>query len=64
MNEIQIKDLVDTNFRILTLLGYATALVMDYRNITDDSGNVKKCDWFLNSVNNVVYLSKPLPEFP
>lgn len=64
MTDEQIKDLVDTNFRILFLLGYATSLVMEYKSLNTYHDDEKKCDWFIQSINNVIYLKKPLPELP
>lgn len=63
MTEESIKELIDTNYRLLLLLGYSTALVMDYKNLNTYHDNESKCNWFMQAVNNVVYLKKPLPEF-
>ncbi len=64
MTDEQIQKLVDTNYRVLTLLGYATALIVDFKSLHEYHDQSNMCDWFLNAVNNVVYLNKPLPEFP
>ena len=44
MNESQIQNLIDANFRILLLLGYASSLVMSYRELEvyhDDDEKIK-----------------------
>jgi len=66
MKEKEIQEIIDMNYRALTLLGYATSLIMDYREtcVLRHTDEKKKCDWFLEALNNVVYLNKPLPEMP
>lgn len=60
---IEIQDVINMNYRVLTLLGIATSLIADCRN---DSPNNKKYkfDWFMDAINDVVYLNKPLPPLP
>lgn len=62
--EEQIKELTDINFRILTLLGFATSIVMSYKELEAYHDDTEKVDWFLQSLNNVIYLNKPLAEMP
>ncbi len=64
MTDEQIKNIIDTNFRILILLGYSTSLVMEYKNfLVKESKEHKKCEWFIQALNDVIYLQKPLPPF-
>ena len=64
MTDDQVKQLCDDNFRILTMLGYAAALIMDYRKLPNHIHQKEKCDWFLQAIQNVVYEKKPLPPIP
>ncbi len=61
MNEIKIKDLIDDNYRILILLGYASGLVMELKGLHAYHDSSDKCDWLLQAINDVIYLRKPLP---
>ncbi len=64
MNETEIQQLIDTNYRLLLLLGFATSIVMDYERLEAYHDNSHKCKWFYDSVDNVVYKNKPLPPMP
>ena len=64
MTDESIQNLIDTNYRLLTLLGFATALIFEHKNMSGISTkSYKQCEWFIQAINNVVYLKKPLPEF-
>jgi hypothetical protein len=64
MTDESIQHLIDTNYRLLTLLGFATSLIVEMKNfLGDETRSYKQCEWFLKALNNVVYLKKPLPEF-
>ncbi len=62
--ELDIQALIDTNYRVLTLLGIAVSFVMDYKKLETYHDQSDKCDWFLQAIENVVYLNKPLPPMP
>lgn len=64
MKEISVQDLIDTNFRILLLLGYATSIVTDYQRLEAYHDDSEKCKWFFNAIQAVVYENKPLPPLP
>jgi hypothetical protein len=64
MNETQIKELIDANFRILLLLGYATSIVGSYRRLEAYHDDEEKCKWFFDAVQAVIYENKPLPPIP
>jgi hypothetical protein len=64
MTDDQIKELIDTNFRVLFLLGIATSLIMDYKKLEAYHDDSENCDWFMKAIENVVYLNKPWPEMP
>lgn len=62
--EIDVQDIINMNYRILTLLGMVTSLLVDCKNSRPRSEHYK-FDWFLDSLNAVVYENKsilPLPE--
>ena len=61
------KDTADAFFqmRVVTLLGYATALIMDYKHgefITPEVA--KKIDWFLENMDRVIYKQLPMTDSP
>ena len=65
MKDDQTEKLIHMNQRLLLLLGYATSFVMSYKDSPyTDTKQDEKIDWFLKSVENVVYLDKPLEKMP
>ena len=64
MKEINVQDLIDANFRILLLLGYATSMVMSYSKLETYHDDSEKCKWFFDAVQAVIYENKPLPPIP
>lgn len=64
MKEERIQEIIDMNYRVLTLLGMAASIIMDYKTLEAYHDNSEKCDWFLNALNDVIYLKKPIPAFP
>ena len=64
MKEISFQDLIDANYRILILLGYATSIVGDYRRLEAYHDDEEKCKWFFDALQAVVYENKPLPRMP
>lgn len=64
MSEIDTQELVNANYRILLLLGYATSIVMDYKRLEAYHDNTYKCDWLLDAIQKVVYENKPIPKLP
>lgn len=64
MKEIDIQELINVNYRILLLLGYATSIVSDYQRLEAYHDDKEKCDWFFSAVQAVIYENKPLPPMP
>ena len=64
MKEINVQDLIDTNFRILLLLGYATSIVMNYQKLEAYHDDAEQCKWFFDAIQDVIYENKPLPPLP
>lgn len=64
MKELDIQAIIDMNYRVLTLLGFATAIVSDYKDLEVYHEKSDKCDWFINAIQAVVYEKKPLPPLP
>ena len=64
MTDEQIQDLINMNYRVLTLLGIATAFMMELQE--DELSNCarEKYQWFVKAIQDVIYLNKPLPEMP
>ncbi len=67
INDKDVKHLIDMNARLLLLLGYSTAtifgIIKDYRIILSQSDN-EKYKWLKDSIENLIYLDKPLPPCP
>ena len=63
MKEIDMENIINMNYRALTLLGMTTSLLMECREISPKE-NHYKFDWFLNCLNAVIYENKPIPPFP
>jgi hypothetical protein len=64
MKEINVQDLINVNYRLLVLLGYAASIVMSYEKLEAYHDDSEKCKWFFDSLQNVVYENKPLPPMP
>lgn len=58
--DIPYQNLIDMNYRILILLGIATSMIMDYKQLESYHDNGCKCDWFFKAIEDVVYKNKPL----
>lgn len=57
MKEINVQQLIDTNYRLLTLLGMGTHIIMH-------DAQKKDRDWWMQAIQAVVYENKPLPPMP
>lgn len=65
MNKKDIEKLIHMNQRLLMLLGYSTALIIpNKKHICINKFESKKYKWFMKSLENVVYLDKPLEPAP
>ena len=64
MNETQIQNIIDMNYRVLTLLGIAVSIIMDYKKLEVYHDDSYKCDWFIDAIQKVVYENKPIPTLP
>jgi hypothetical protein len=63
MSEIDIQKLIDMNYRVLTLLGVVTSLLLECK-INMPKSEQYKFNWFVDALNDVVYNGKPIPKFP
>lgn len=64
MNDKQIQDLIDKNFKILLLIGYASSLIMSYSRLECYHDDEEKIKWFFDAIHAVIYENKPLPPIP
>lgn len=62
MNDENIQNLINMNYRVLTLLGMASALFYEIRHNLPESEHWK-FTWLDEAVSNVVYENKPIPPF-
>lgn len=62
MYDINIKELIDSNHRLSLLLGYSMSFITTTSRLTED--DEKKYQWLIKSIENVLYLNKPLPVMP
>lgn len=62
--EIDVESIITANYRFLTLLGIATSIIMDYKDLEAYHDKSDKCDWFMQAIQDVVYENKPIPPLP
>ena len=62
MKEIEIEKIVQTNQRLLLILGYAVGFIQNVPLST--SKDQLQYEWLIKAIENGVYLDKPLPPMP
>lgn len=63
MNDENIKHLLDMNARLLLVMGYATSVLLELgKHIPEEKK--QGLYWVIESIENIVYLDKPLPPMP
>lgn len=62
--EINIENITNLNNRLLILLGIATSIIIDYKELEAYHDKSYKCDWLMKAIQDVVYENKPIPEMP
>lgn len=62
-NDEYLQKILNMNYRVLTLLGMMTALLVEWKNRMPRS-EYYKFDWFMQALNDVVYNNKPIPPIP
>lgn len=63
MTDENIEKLIQMNQRLLLVMGYATSIIVHLRQyipIEDDH----PVAWFIQAMENIVYLDKPFPPMP
>ena len=63
MKDEEIEIIVQKNFDLLFILGVGVTCILALSELSPGFME-KKIEWFLKSVDNVVYLNKEMPEFP
>lgn len=63
MPETEIERLIHMNQRLNLVLGYAMALLHEHYEKTPEYMKTKYY-WLTESVENLIYLDKPLPAYP
>lgn len=58
-----IENMVHMNQRLLLILGFGTSIVLELRKLMDNPDDPRVL-WFIQAMENVVYLDKPLPPMP
>lgn len=59
MIDEELKKITDTNFRVITMLGYAMALLEPLETFMSNQQSEKYKSW-RKSVDNVIYFDKPM----
>lgn len=62
MNEIDVKDVINANYRICTLMGMILGFMTDIKMLFPKSEH-HKYDWIIHAVNEVMYKNNPIPPF-
>jgi hypothetical protein len=63
MKELDINKLIDMNSRLLLVLGYGTAVMLELGKFLPEEKK-EGLYWFVQAMENLVYLDKPLPPMP
>lgn len=63
MKKEKIQEIIDMKNRLLLVLGYGAAIMFELRHYLPQD---KKdgLNWYLEAINNIVYMDKPLPPMP
>lgn len=63
MTNEEIEKIIKINQQLLLVLGFGTSIILDKRNSSYRESD-DKVSWFIQAVENIVYLDKPLPPIP
>lgn len=63
MTNEEIEKLIQMNERLNLVLGYAMGFIKPPMNTTEDEVYLKY-KWLVTSIENLLYLDKPLPRMP
>jgi hypothetical protein len=68
MKKEEIEKIIHMNQRLLLILGYGSAVMMDLMDhIKPEATGIYKNEgyaWFMQAIENLVYLDKSLPPMP
>lgn len=62
MTDEDIKRLVHMNERLLLAMGFVTSIIFNTKHFVPEEKR-HGMNWFLEAMENLVYLDKPLPPF-
>jgi hypothetical protein len=66
--ELDIQELINMNYRVLTILGYGMAVMFKMNDVIEDFTGRKYdhqgFEWYKKAIEDVVYRNKPLPPMP
>lgn len=62
MTDEQIEKMFHIQQRLLLIIGYSASFICDVEIKTDQQR--AQYDWLMNSIENIVYLDKPLLRMP
>jgi len=63
MDSEEIKRLVHMNERLLLVMGFVTSVIFNTKHLVPEEKR-HGMNWFLEAMENIVYLDKPLPPMP
>lgn len=63
MNDENLEKLIQMNQRLLLVMGYATSVLLELIKDAPESEKLGAY-WVIESIENIVYLDKPLPPMP
>lgn len=65
MTKLEFQQLIDDNYRVITLLGYASAIFTDVVKMKSVPENIiEGIEWFHSAVENVIYKKISPPPLP
>lgn len=63
MNEENVDKLIQMNQRLLLVMGYTTSVLIELGKLLPEEKK-QEIYWIIESIENIVYLDKPLPPMP
>lgn len=64
MEKEELLRLVDSQTRLLLILGFAKSVILELSQTCPDPKLRENIRWILKAIDGVVYQDKPLPPFP
>ena len=65
MKTQDIKEIIDMNLKLLTIMGYMTSIIFELESLCEPPKRTQEqILWFKTAIENVVYKNIPAPRMP